>query len=485
MADEVRKRSPALDDMAEEWALVTALLGGTRAMRKEKHKHLPQWPNEEDEIYERRLRTATLFPAFKRTVEILAAKPFSKPLTIGEDMPSRIKAWAADDIDQQGRSLHVFAADVCEDQVSYGLCGILVDYPEVEPGTIKTQADEEAAGVRPYFVHIRAEQLLGCRAEQKNGMWTPTMVRFVEFITEPDGEFGEKCIEQVRVLEPGKWRTYRKQEKPDAAGNLWQLYKEGTTTLPKVPFVPCYGDRVAYMASRAPLIAVAYLNVEHWQSKSDQQTILHVARVPLLFLRCMGDSGVTIGSSAAIKSDDLNADAKYVEHEGKAIDAGEKSLEGLEDLMRQAGAELLVIASGNKSVPQTLADNEQGKCALQRITEDLEDAIEMALQLMAEWVGEKTGGHVTLFKDFGAATLAEASGELLLKMATAGKLSDETLFDEVKRRGAISPELDWKAEKTKIDEQPPPLGGLGLDNPDQPNAPPITVPKVPPGDGGT
>jgi len=77
---------------------------------------------------------------------------------------------------------------------------------------------------------------------------------------------------------------------------------------------------------------------------------------------------------------------------------------------------------------------------------------------MADWVGETDGGSVSLFTDFGAATLGEASAELLLKANQSGKLSDETMFDEWKRRGIISPENEWNDEQERIAEQGPALG---------------------------
>lgn len=60
------------------WAMVDALMGGTDAMRKASETYLPKWPKEEDEAYTDRLSKSTLFPAFKRTVVTLAARPFSK-----------------------------------------------------------------------------------------------------------------------------------------------------------------------------------------------------------------------------------------------------------------------------------------------------------------------------------------------------------------------------------------------------------------------
>ncbi|AIU29347.1 DNA-binding protein [Pandoraea pnomenusa] len=445
----VRTPTAAVADAAEDLALIAALMGGTRAMRAAGKAYLPQWPNESDDAFDARLRTATLFPAFARTVEVLAAKPFSRPITLGDDIPARVRDWT-EDIDLQGRSLHSYAASLADAVLAEGMAGILVDYPTKDKG-VKTVADERRAGLRPYFVHIRKGDILGWRSKRVRGVETLTQLRLLEQATIDDGPFGEKAIEQVRVLYIGKWEVWRETEQVDAEGKkIWVIYQSGTTTLKRIPFIPVYGKRTGFMTAVPPLMELAHSNVEHWQSKSDQQTILHVARVPILFAKNLGDAQIVVGASTAIKADGPDADMKFVEHTGKAIEAGRLSLLDLEDRMRQAGAELLVIKPGNVTEVQTLADNEQGMCALQRIAHDEEDAIDAALQLMAEWVGETQGGHVTIYKEFGAATLAQASLELLRDMTIDGTLSDETLFREAQRRGVISPELDWNGEKDRI-----------------------------------
>jgi hypothetical protein len=204
------------------------------------------------------------------------------------------------------------------------------------------------------------------------------------------------------------------------------------------------------MTAVPPLLELAHMNVEHWQSKSDQQTILHVARVPILFGKNLGETTVTVGAGSLVNADHEHSDLKYVEHSGAAIEAGRLSLLDLEDRMRQVGAELLVIKPGKTTVAQTVAENEAGMCALQRIVEDVEDALDQAIALTCEWVGEKPAGNVRLFNDFGVASLAEASLELLRDMNVDGTFSDESLFNEAKRRGVIAPETDWEGEKTRI-----------------------------------
>lgn len=447
----VRTLSPEAEALASNWRLISSLLGGTSAMRAAKNAFLPQWPNEPPENYAARLDTATLFPAFSRTVEVLGSKPFSKPLTFGEDVPPKLQEWC-EDVDLQGRNLHAFADAVTADALARGIAGILVDFPTVTG--VRTKADEEKIGARPYFVQISYENVLGWKSERINGVETLTQLRLLEVAVEPDGPFHEKRVEQVRVLYQGRWETWRKK-KAEGGDEQWVLHLEGVTSIQVIPFVPVYGNRTAFMMGSPPLIELAHMNVEHWQSKSDQQTILHIARVPILFARMLGEAKIVVGGSAAVQSDSEHGDLKYVEHTGAAIEAGRLSILDLEDRMRQIGAELLVIKPGNTSITQTVADNEPGMCALQRITQGVEDAIDAALQLMADWVGEKEAGHIQLFKDFGVHTLSEASLQLLREMNVDGTLSDEQLFIEAQRRGLVSPDIKWEDEKKRIAQNAP------------------------------
>ncbi|UOF79499.1 portal protein [Caudoviricetes sp.] len=466
--------------MATNWALVGALLGGTTAMREAGQAYLPRWPKEEPADYEVRLKAAVLFPAYGRTVKTLAGKPFSKPITVGEDVPKRIQEWMKD-IDLEGRNLDAFASDVMESALGYGLGGILVEYPKVNPGSIRTEAQERSAGLRPYWVEIKAKQILGWRAARVSGEWRLMQLRLMECIEEPDGDFGTEEIEQVRVLEPGKWATYRYAS--DRAD--WVKYESGVTTLSIIPFVPVYGGRTGFMTSVPPLLELAHLNVAHWQSASDQQNILHVARVPILTVTGVDETWtMTVGSSSAIRLPD-QSEMKYVEHTGSAIDAGQTDLDKLEERMRQAGAELLVIAPGYVTATQVNTENAVGMCVLQRITQGFEDSLDQALQITADWIREATGGHVTIYNDYGVATLQEASAQLLLSANQAGKLSDETLHSEFQRRGILSTDTSWEEEKDRLDQQGPALGVMGEVDPvtGEPvmNQPPAPTPAPPTG----
>lgn len=445
----IRTPSDAVASMSHAWELIDALMGGSIAMRHAGRRYLPQWPAEQIDDYNARLATAVLFPAYARTVSVLTGKPFSKPVTIGEDVPPRIAEWM-EDIDLQGRNMHVFAAEVCHEVLAYGLSGILVDCP---PGNgARSVADEKAAGIRPYMLHVKPGAILGWRAE----VGVLTQLRLLEHVEIDDGPYQTKTIEQVRLLEIGTWSTWRKAAGADGLDDRWELFEQGTRSLRAIPFVPVYGFRKGFMTASPPMIELGYANVHHWQSASDQQNILHYARVPVMFAKGLGDMPVTIGYGHLIQSQSEDADVHYVEHSGRAIEAGRLSLLDLEDRMRQIGAELLVIKPGNITEVATVSDDEMGVSDLLRIVQSCEDSLDKALDFMAQWIGEADGGHISIYRDFGAATLAEASMQLLFAMNVAGKLSNETTLQEAKRRGILSPDVSVEDEIIAAKADAPP-----------------------------
>lgn len=461
MALAVNEPNDEIRALQEQWCKLEALDGGTPAMRKAGKSLLPQWPAEEDAAYAARLSTATLFPAWKRTVNVMSGKPFSKALTLSDASPS-IEKWA-EDIDQQGVSLHSFAAEMFREDMGYGLAGILVDYPRAPEGGFRSRAEQEASGQRPYWVRVKHSQILGWRSKTTGGKVQLSQLRLLESFEEEDGEFGTKQVPQVRVLRPGSWSVYR-QTTDAQKKSSWALVESGTTSLSVIPFVPLYGVREAFMVGNPPLLDVAYLNIKHWQSQSDQDTILHAARVPILTVAGVDSVELAIGGSTAINLG-INPDAKiaWVEHSGAAIQAGADSLEALDEQMIQAGAELLVKKPGERSATESANDAEGNKSDLQRIAENFEDALDQALVFTAMFAGipVEQAGTVELYDGYGETTLGDASATLVKDLWQGGLISRKTAIEEFKRRGDLAPEVDAEAEAAAVAEEGPPLGMIG------------------------
>ena len=448
----------AVDQMSAYWAVITPLMGGTLAMRATPAL-LPKYPAEGDEIYKERLRLSTLLPAYSETVGNMTSRVFAEPLQLGDDVPEQVVELASN-IDNANNDINAWSVDFFREGLSHGLCHAFVDHQKAEG--VRTQADEKAAGVRPYVVMVKPEQVCGWRA--RDGLLT--QVRYREMIEESDGDFGTKCVEQIRVLEPGKWTTYRKPKE----GGVWTIHDEGATNLSVIPWVTFYTGRTAFMTAKPPLLELAHLNIKHWQSQSDQDNILHVIRVPILVrigVQAQFDNqGKVVPpefkvGTGALTDLPINGDMKYVEHTGKAVDAGRQALLDLIAEMRMAGAKLLTPdKSATKTATQAEEEAAQDLSPLSRMANHFADCLAQLLQFMADYRSLGEGGTVEMRGSFDVDYMPEVSLPTLVAMANAGMISKETLFTEMQRRGVISDEYDWADELEKIDSQGPALGEL-------------------------
>lgn len=443
MADKtIRQTSALIDALSVDLDMIEALMDGTNAMRLGGEKWLPRWPKESEETYDARLSTAVLHPVFKRTVLVNAARPFSKPITLGDSTPQQIKDWA-DDLDLQGTSLAAFAVQIMAACLAKGWTGVLAEYPKAD--AIRTQADEKNAGVRPYCVHYPANSILGWKTAKGSDGLQLSQLRLLENVEVDAGDFATKIIEQVRLLTPGKWQTFRQDAQDQTK---WVEFESGTTTIDFIPFVFFYGIRKSFGVGLSPLRDLAYQNVEHWQSSSDQQTILHVARVPILFAKCFDEGTLTVGAGSAATADNEKSDLKYVEHSGAAIGAGKESLDDLQDRMRTTGAELISLQPGLATATQVSSDNEATESLMQQIVEVFEESLEECLEFMAAWVNLDYDPEVEIYKDFCVGTTSDA-GTLGSAVGTK-TISKQTHFDELKRRDVLSLDLTWEEEQKRL-----------------------------------
>jgi hypothetical protein len=432
------------------------LMGGTAAMRAAGKTYLPQFTNEPKDAYDARLERSVLFGATSKTVADMTGKVFSKPITLADDVPTALKKYA-ENIDLAGRHLNVFARDVFADCMQPGISFILVDMPPAlqnENGAPVTQEQEKRAGQRPYMVHIPVERVLGWKSTLANGVEYLTQFRIKECVTEPDGEWGEKDVEQVRVVEPGKWTTFRK----NLENGDWVQHDEGNISLSYIPVAPVYINRIGYMRGRAPLDDLADLNIRHWQSSSDQANILTVARVPILFAAGFGENDtITIGASTALRSSDANARLNYVEHSGHAISAGQDEIKSLELQMQTLGLQLLVPQPGGKTATGEVHDSVKENSPLAMMASALQDALEQAFGFMADFIGlgPDAGGSIQVNKDFGGAAVGDAA--TLIAAVGAEVISKETFWHEMQRRGILSDSFDPAVEKDRLASAPPVL----------------------------
>lgn len=436
--------------LREHWRLPVALWGGTASMRAAGEKFLPKEPSEERKEYEARLSRTFLFNVFKRTIRKMTARVFSKPVHLQNDVPPTITEWC-ENIDMAGNHINIFSKHVLETAMRYGMAFMLVDMPRVVSGA--TLADERAIGIRPYAICIEPDRVLGWRTEMRGGREVLTQFRFEEVETVPDGEFGEKPVRRCKVLSRGAFQCYEKNEKDEAV-----LVEEGAVTYPDIPVVAVYAEREGFMSAKCPLEDLAHLNLQHWQGASDQRNILHCARVPLLFGAGFDpEKPVVIGANRLITGEQ-GSSLSYVEHSGKAIEAGRQDLLDTEMRMESLGYELLMPRTGNATATASAIDASANQSSLQSMAMELGDALEIVLDIMAQWSGlAKEGGSIRVNSDFGISLRDSTDLVVLNQAVAAGNISRQTFWAELKRRNVLMDDFDAETEASLLNNSEPVL----------------------------
>lgn len=386
-----------VSDAEEIHQMIDALMGGTKAMREMGERYLPKWPSEDKEDYDFRLSVATLLPAYRETMANSTGRVFFEPIELQDDVPEQIAKWC-ENIDAQGNRIDVWAQRYFCSGLTHGLAFCLVDKPRGD--NVKTKADEKKQGLRPYTVLLHKQQVIGWKSAQSEDGMKLTQLRIREKVEESDGEYGVKFVDQIKLFKLENGTCTVEIWRKDEAGAEFLHEGPMNTGMKSIPLVVFYTHQLGFMHASPALLDLAYMNIEHWQSKSDQQSITHVARVPLLGLIGFDeDSPIVIGKQAL--KIPMGGDAKYVEHSGKAIEAGRVSILDLEEQMKKAGAKLLEKdTSAAKTATQSDNEKLEDLCALATMAISFEDAMNNILQLMAEWMGLPDGGHCTVNSNF-------------------------------------------------------------------------------------
>jgi hypothetical protein len=435
------------------WILIEDLLGGTYEMRCKHRRYLPQEPREQDESYDNRLARSVVPPYYQRLERLLAGMLTRKPVRL-IDTSDTIREQLFD-VDLNGNDLNVWTYETARKMVRYGHIGTLVDAP--------------ADGGRPYWVTYTPRDILGWRTEAKEGKQQLTMLRLQELASMPDGEYGEKVVQQVRVLTPGEYQIHQKDDKGD-----FRIVDEGRTSLSEIPFSVAYANRIGFMESRPPLEDIAELNLKTYQIQSDLDNQLHISAVPMLAFYGFPSSAeeVSAGPGEAIAFP-AEGRAEYIEPGGTSFQYQFQRLEQLSLQINELG---LSAVLGQKLTAETAEakriNRSQGDSTMMVIAQNVQDMIDNCLQFHAQFIGNNTSpGSAYVNRDFLGTRLEPQEIQALLQLYTAGTITQETLLRELAEGDVLGDDfnVDEELEATAnagLDLQPAGLGNRPLSGPD-------------------
>ena len=465
--------SPSQDwvDMAARWELPLDLLGGTLRMRAAAQRWLPMEPKETWQGYNIRLSRAVLHDGLSNAINRILSKPFSREVVTKGEVAPQIEAMF-NDVDLKGANITQFARQCMRDALIHGKTHFLVEYPKT--GGSQTLAAERDGRIRPYFLHTPASTVIAWRSaiDPTTGEEYPVHIRVRDEIQRPLGAYGTERVHRVRVYEPGLYREYQRA----VAEREYTLVDETTVLIDgrpmtRIPFVTVYFEHDGFFLSKPPLEPLAWTNLAHWQSSADQRNALRFARIGILLARGFTneetEKGFTIAPNMAVVTTNPNADLKYVEHTGAAIQAGERDLDHLERLMEIQGVSPLVERSADgtatgKSIDEK-TNNSQAQMWVRSLELGLVEGFSWAHAFTKEQMPEDFA--IDIFNDFALSVHSDNDISKLIEMRNpmSPQISHATFINEVKRRGTLSDDVDAEKEYEAIQSEN--LSSLPLPDP--------------------
>jgi len=387
-------KSGAVEKQEAAMWLARDCFEGQFALHDKTTQYLPKAPGEDPINYNARLKRSVFFNMFRTAIEGLVGFIMRKDPVLGEDVPGVIATdW--ENIDLAGTHGDVFLRDLLQDAMIDGHALILVDYADTG-GLVPTRGEEQAYGMRPYWVPIRKGQIVSFRESNENGQTILTQLVIRETTMVPEGVYGEKEQTVYRVLanEGGvvTWRVEMITKE-----NTVQIMSNGVfrnqVEIPVAEVVT--SGRVGRLVSRPTLEDVAYLNIAHYQQYSDYANSMHKTCVPIFTVSGGGESEgpLVLGPDTSFQFTSPDAKAAYVSHDGASLGACKLALD---DLKSDIGTASLAMLAPQKRAAETAKGKEIDKGAsdskLSVTARGLQDGAERALGFHARFRGIKTGG---------------------------------------------------------------------------------------------
>ncbi len=447
------------------WRKVHDVLDGAECIREKGPAYLPRHAVEDELEYKRRAACAPWQAEFEDILATLAAKPFSKEVSLDNEAADAIKEFA-EDVDRRGNNLTTFARQVFTGGLARGWHYVLIDAPKAEG--VQNRAQEKAAGLRPYWVSIQAPHVLAYYCDVIGGREVCTHARITANEVIREG-FGEVVKERVKVFDPGVWTLYEKTT--DAAGQeVWEIIDAG----PLLPAdrVPLVRFRTFDDGSRPPLAHLVDKQIELYRALARQDEILTKAGYPMLTASGVAPPSngqkIVVGPGRILFAPPPVGGGSpgswgYIQPDASIIREVGEQVKHVTDEMRRLGMQPLTQKSGCVTATASAIDGARAHSAAQAWALALKDALEYAFVMTVPRLGltEADAPEIEVDTDFGVEPFAQAPLDALDKARARKDISRGTYWDGLRRFNVLPADFDHEDEEEALAEE---MQGLEADH---------------------
>lgn len=355
-----------------------------------------------------------------------------------------------DNIDNRGTPLDLFAKECLREILLTGRIGLLVERPRSENG-------------RSYLVRYRAEQITNWEETEIDSEARDLRVVLMQtkLVRDEKDEFQLNQETYYRVLDLMEGRYVQSVwEQRDSSD--FEKVDEITPTrngaaLDRIPFVFVGPTSLGQMIECSPVMALANVNLHHYQLSADLRDALFKLSKPKGILFTMEEIDQIIYDDTALKLAPGD-DAKFLEYAGTGLDQIREEMTADEQRMVVLGARLLEGQKRAAETAEALRLRQSGEQAtLHDAVITLSLGLTRALRMLAEWDGvDATEVEIDLNRDFHGAM--PSPEEIAAHLDLVSDRNGVTLEDHHQwlYKSGLTMERDFETWRTLKDEEAPP-----------------------------
>lgn len=442
---------PGLELALDCWNLLDT---GGRGLAKAKYLH--KEPAEPQKSYTERLHRSTYTPIYRDSIRAYAGLLSRFQLAY----PPPSLSQHQHNIDLQGSSVQSFWNRCDEYAIRDGGVFIMVDMmPESDADNF---LDQQRDGRHPYLIMIERKDVINWSVEYVNGreFVHHATIRQLRSIPSSNG-YGTTIEPIYYVLRPGQVNMYRMEKKD----NKWYQAQVGdtvSTTLPIVPLV-WYGSSTSKFAQGdLPMNGLAELSIQHYQTRSDLQELLHKCAMPVPVRKGAptGPDGrpapLILGPNTAVDLPGEGGEFSFAEPTGKSLERHQAEIQHIEMLMDRSGLNFLYGANIKTATEASLRAS-QVASQVAALVRNKVSSFSVIMRLWAAYAGElaslKPESGIVLNDSLINRPLDPSGIAQLVNLYNTEILSHEMVLTELQRGGVLDPDLNIAEEMKRISKE--------------------------------
>ena len=464
----VRTQHPEYSELCEIWEACEDAAEGEYAIHEGGIKYLPRLSGETPAEYMARKNRTPFFNAYWKTISGLKGMLFRKSPTLNP-VPPGVVAYVSD-VDMAGTDLDIFTQEICEELLTTGRCGVLVDYPPMPvnaDGRPITVAQAQSQGLRPRLAKYEAEHIINWKRQRINNAMQYTLIVLKEEAHIGEDQFSQDYEYRYRVLDLTEFgyrqRVFRineRNEDEQVGADMFPVMNGNP--LYSIPFVFFGVDGIGDDVEMPPLLDLMTMNLHHYQVSADWEHGCHFQGLPTPYISgyspSVSEAGIKeslgVGGTSALCFPDPNAKMDYAEISGN-FEALQKNLLMKEKQMAVLGARMLEqqqsSAESGVALQQRLSGEQSQLAAMSQV---VSAAMTRCLRIFSDWAGQSGEIQYQISTDFVPAGLTSQELAALVSSWQAGAISQHTLFDNLQRGEIISDTVTFEDEQERINSAP-------------------------------